>query len=479
MTNYIKTARIGNFSGITALLSLIIVVLMFTGCGGSSKYKVSGQVTKGGVGVEGQTVTLEGPGSPKPATTDIHGNFSFEGLSEGHYTLKPTTTDPLLTFTPAFRDVFLFGFDALDFNFSGKIEGALAASDHSVYVQSAGTVKAWGKNDKGQLGDGTTTDRTAPVTIAGLPNLKAVAAGGSHTVALDTDGKVWTWGSNSNGQLGDNSTNNKATPAQVTGLPTVKAIAAGRDHTVVLDEDGTVWAWGKNDLGQLGDGTIIEQHAPKRIPAFSNINVTAIAAGDSHTVFLKSDKTVLAVGANVSGQLGNGTGINSLTPVAVSGIATAIGISAGDMYTAVLKIDGTVWVCGVNNKGQLGIGVVSDNSLTPVQVRDLTGVTLISAGNQHVVAMKSDGTVWTWGSNSNGQLGIGDLTVTSSAVPKSAGLTGITAGLTGIISVEAGDDYTLALDKDLKLWAWGSNSNGRLGDGTIVDKSTPTAIPIP
>jgi len=292
---------------------------------------------------------------------------------------------------------------------------AISAGDaHTVALKSDGNIWAWGSNSKGQLGDGSTTARTNPVPVLNLSGIVTIAAGGSHTVALRSDGSVWAWGYNAYGQLGDNSTIDKHTPVQVKGvsgngwLSDVTAVAGGVSYAVALKSDGSVWAWGYNASGQLGDDSTDNSSTPVQVLNLSD--VVAISAGGSHTVALKSNGSVWAWGYNAYGQLGDDSTDNSSTPVQVKGpggvdwLSGVTAIAASD-HTAALKSDGSVWSWGYNVYGQLGDGT-TDNSSTPVQVQGVDGVgwlsdvTAIAAGWRHTVALKSNNSVWVWGSNS-------------------------------------------------------------------------------
>ncbi len=246
---------------------------------------------------------------------------------------------------------------------------------HSLAVKSDGgatTVWAWGYNHFGQLGDGTNTDRKTPVQVSGLTGVDVIAGGGYHSLAVKSDGgttTVWAWGDNEYGQLGNGTTTASTTPVQVSGLTDVAAIAGGEYHSLALKSDGTVWAWGGNDYGQLGNGTTATSTTPVQVTGLSD--VVAIAGGESYSLAVKSDGgtvTVWAWGRNNNGQLGNSTTTASTTPVQVSGLTDidSIAVAAGGHHGLAVKSDCTVWTWGRNDYGQLGDGTNTE-STTPVQ----------------------------------------------------------------------------------------------------------------
>jgi alpha-tubulin suppressor-like RCC1 family protein len=327
------------------------------------------------------------------------------------------------------------------------------------------TAWTWGYNFYGQVGDGTITQRTSPIQVAGVSGVVAIAAGGYHTLALKSNGTVWAWGYNFYGQLGDGTTTQRTSPVQITSLSGVVGIAAGDNHSLAWKSDGTLWAWGLNTSGQLGDGTTTSRVSPVQVGSLTN--VLSASAGASHSLAVKSDGTVWACGNNTNGRLGDGTTTQRTSPVQVSGLAGATLASAGNSHSLALKSDGTVWAWGYNFYGQLGDGTTTQR-LTPVQVTSLSAITTLSAGKYHSVAVESAGTVRSWGANTNGQLG--DGTTNGSTLPAPV------FWIASAVSVVASADHTLAVTVDGEVWAWGKNGNGQLGDGTTTDRLTPVAI---
>ncbi|MBI5483798.1 MAG: S8 family serine peptidase, partial [Deltaproteobacteria bacterium] len=343
---------------------------------------------------------------------------------------------------------------------------AIAAGEsHTVALKGDGTVWAWGSNEYGKLGDGTTTNRITPVHISGLSGVTAIAARGHHTIALMSDGTVWTWGANYDGQLGNGSTTQRSEPWEVPGLSGVIAIASGTSYSVALKGDGTVWSWGDNYYGQLGDGTTTDKTTPVQAQGLSG--VSAIGSGISHTVALKSDGTVWSWGLNGFGELGDGTTTDRHTPVKVSGLSEIVGVYPGQRYTEVLKMDGSIWGWGVNNFGQLGDGTTINRKL-PVRVAELSGVLTIIGGGAHTIAALGDGTVSAWGYNDYGQLG--DGSTTQKPIPTQL------PGFSDVLTIAAGWGHSVAVKQDGTIWTWGYNSTGQLGDGTTTNRKSPVQV---
>jgi alpha-tubulin suppressor-like RCC1 family protein len=341
--------------------------------------------------------------------------------------------------------------------------------DHSLAIRAGGVVYAWGDNQIGEIGDGTTTTRKSPVLVLNVSNIVAVSASPykpGFSTALRSDGTVWGWGGDFAGQLGDGSMTNRSTAVQAQGVGNVVAIATGFDHTLALRSDGTLLAWGDNSEGQLGDGTTTGRTHAAPVPGLAN--VVAIAAGLRHSVALLSDGTVWGWGDNINGELGDGTTTQRHSPVQVGGLGHVVAIATGWGATLAVRADGTVWSWGNNFYGQLGDGTTT-NRLTPVQVVGLANVTHVAAGFSHGLALRSDGTVWSWGANGSGQLG--DGTTTARLTPVQV------VGLGSVVVLATGDYHGLAMLADGTVWAWGSNSAGQLGDGTTTSHSTPEMVP--
>lgn len=348
---------------------------------------------------------------------------------------------------------------------SSKIVQIAAGTNHTLARKEDGTVWAWGYNISGQLGDGTTTSRTAPVQVLGLSNVVSIAAGGSSSLAVKGDGTLWSWGSNNYGQLGNGATTNKSTPVQVSGLTNVVSITAGVSHSVAVRQDKTVWSWGFNGMGQLGDGTKTNRATPVQVSGLSD--VISISSKYMHNLAVKGNGTAWAWGDNSFGILGDGTSTLQSIPVQVSGLSNVVAVAAGRTQSLALRGDGRVWSWGSNNYGQVGNGSSFD-TYTPVQVSLLTNVISIATGENHSFALKSDGTVSTWGRNNYGQLGDGTITNRSTPVQIS--------GPSNIALIAAGDFHSLALKNDGTVWAWGYNNYGQLGDGTTQNRNTPVIV---
>jgi alpha-tubulin suppressor-like RCC1 family protein len=351
---------------------------------------------------------------------------------------------------------------------AGAAEAATVATGyhHTLVVDGSGNVWSWGRNSSGQLGIGSTTPSALPVQVTSLSGIVAVAAGENHSLALGSDGRVWGWGNNGWGQVGDGTNTMRTSPVQV--LTGAGKIAAGDSHSVAWKSDGTILAWGLNTSGQLGDGTTTAKNAPQTVPSFSG--VASIGAGGTHTLAVKTDGTLWAFGGNGYGQLGDGFTTNRTSPVQTAGLSGIAAATGGTGHTCALTITGLVYAWGLNSSGEAGDGTTTTPRLTPLHVPDVQGVVAIAAGS-HSAAVEGDGTTWCWGKGTRGQLGDG-LPI-SSTIPIWP-----SAGPLGVVGIAAsGGQHTAAVTSTGEVWSWGANTDGQIGDGTTgLDRLTPVKV---
>jgi alpha-tubulin suppressor-like RCC1 family protein/uncharacterized protein YfaP (DUF2135 family) len=368
-------------------------------------------------------------------------------------------------------------------------QSVTAGSNHTVGIKGDGTLWAWGSTSDGQLGDGTIPiiNESSPIRIGSVSNWQNVSAGANHTMAIQSDGTLWAWGSNEYGKLAVpvNYNNNKCSPTRIATFSNWKSVSAGSQHTVAIKSDGTLWSWGDNFYGQLGEGPVryfyagpvnyIDRDSPTKIG--TRMDWQSVSAGSNHTMAIENGGNLWAWGSNDNGQLGDPLGdqivtddsgprIVSATPKYISGGSRSI-VSSGVNHSVAIKNDGTLWSWGNNSNGQLGDGTQSTRNI-PTQIGTDSNWKSVAAGENYTLAIKLDGTLWGWGDNSFGQLGkIPSFIV---ATPTRIGTD------SNWQSVSAGKDYTVAIKNDGTLWAWGRNTDGQLGDGTTVSKSTPIQI---
>jgi alpha-tubulin suppressor-like RCC1 family protein len=329
------------------------------------------------------------------------------------------------------------------------------------------SVRSWGTNDDGQLGNGMNITSLTPV-VAESPGSSWQTIDGSDkaTIGLRTDGTVWTWGADDRGQLGVTPLVDKYDPFQLTGLSDVVSVSAGGSSAFAVTAAGVLWAWGSNDLGQLGNGTTTESDVPVQVPGLTG--VVAVSAGGTFVLALKSDGTVWSSGADSAGQLGEGDTTPRLTPVQVLDIGAtaatrAVAISAGFDDGYALLADGTVRSWG--RGGGIGNGTFS-NLFRPQVVTGLSDITAISAGVGGAIALHADGTVSSWGINDSGELGTNSQDM--------YGLVPVTVtSLSGVKAIAAGSDARYAVLGNGTVVAWGGYP---LGNGGAEDLHVPTAV---
>lgn len=346
--------------------------------------------------------------------------------------------------------------------------------EHSLAVKANGTVYAYGRNDFGQLGNGTAASVPGAL-VPGVASVVSVAAGDAHSLALRSEGTVLAWGRNDSGQLGDGWTSGApdqpytASPVEVLELRGVKAIAAGCAHSLALAADGTVWAWGDNTSGQLGVAG--GGYVPVRVKVAGLAAITAVAAGCGWSMALGADGRVWAWGANTAGQLGDGTATGRYWPAPVSGLSGVSAIGAG-RYHALAVTGGAVRAWGANSSGQLGNGSTGGSAWAPVPVLNLGGAVAVAGGSTHSVVLLGSGAVWAFGANASYQLGTN--TQVPSAVPVQVRSSAAGAVLVGVAGIAAGGNHASSVGSNGQVKKWGDHS-----DGTYCVYATDEPAPTP
>jgi alpha-tubulin suppressor-like RCC1 family protein len=359
------------------------------------------------------------------------------------------------------------------------VRAIAAGVDFACAVDSGGGVQCWGSNKSGQLGAGRPTVAPTPGTVTGLGSgVIALGVGPDFACALTTTGTIRCWGDNGYGQLGDGGTISSLQPVTVEGLNGITALAVGYDYACALDVTGGVHCWGRNDRGQLGDGSLRDSAAPVTVAGLGG-TVTAITAGHLTTCALTADGAIQCWGDGAYGELGNGTTAGAMTPTAVTGLggaATAVAASI-TRNTVCAVVAGALRCWG--DAGVLTGIAVADHSTVPVVLTGLDdGVTALTVGAHHACILTQAGGVQCWGSDARGQLGDGG-TVARSSVDGGTASTPLAVaveGLSGVRAVAAGRDFSCALIDTGQVRCWGSNDHGQLGNGTTVDSARPVTV---
>jgi alpha-tubulin suppressor-like RCC1 family protein len=358
------------------------------------------------------------------------------------------------------------------------------------YFTTAG-VYSWGFNTVGQLGEGSTTNRSFPASLTGAGTVywENVAAGAGWGAAVRFDGTLWTWGINNLGQLGIGSTTNRSSPGTVAGGGTTwDQVACASSFGIAVKNDGSLWTWGNNAIGQLATNNTTARSSPSTIVfaglpgSGANNDWKYVAAGGfgnigGYAASIKANGALYLWGNNASGQLGTGATTSRLSPSLVAGggewdkIALAPENSPANTHTIAIKTDGSLWSWGGNGNGQLGTGDTSPRSSPGSLIAPANGYKWkdVSCGIYCSAAVKTDGTLWTWGKNSAGVLG--DNTTTNRSSPGT-----VAGGGTTWRQVYVTGNCASAIKTDGTLWSWGNNAIGVLGDGTSFNRSSPGTV---
>ncbi len=351
------------------------------------------------------------------------------------------------------------------------VTGIAVGGFHTCALMNSSRVMCWGANWHGEIGDGTTDNRLSPVEVSDFYNVQYIAAGSYHTCALQYDGAVFCWGYARYGQLGQDNIEQNPKPMQVPGLTGVASrIFAGGLHTCVLLSDGRVKCWGDNSTGQLGNGTQTGSFTPVDV-AYLTSGMSSLALGADYSCAVNQAGQVACWGDNWAGQLGIGNNTGALKPqIAGPFEAPVLKLAASDNHTCALLTGGRVKCWGSNAYGQLGDGI-SGIRLGPTPAAGLgQGETAaVAAGWEHACALSRAGGVKCWGNNVYGQLG--DGTFNSQFTPVNVqGLNG------GVVAIAAGGNHTCAIKSDSSLWCWGANGGGELGIGSYAGSSIPVMV---
>jgi alpha-tubulin suppressor-like RCC1 family protein len=365
------------------------------------------------------------------------------------------------------------------------VKTVVAGNNLTLALKATGGTYVWGENTWGQTANGNlSTPQSSPLALAGAATWKSVATGGYHSLGIKSDGTLWAWGLDDKGQLG-NATSGNFSTGQPKFFPTPQAIGVAKDWLVVSAGDGhsvgikgtttpVLMAWGQNTSGQLGLGNTNPVNQPTQIvvvvPASKPL-WTSLACSGSYSLALRSDGVVFAWGDNANGQLGQLGGGNLNVPTAITLLTVqVVSIAAGTNHAAAIGQDNTLWMWGSNAGGQLGLGPSGTPTVYPFPAQLGTDLWVaVACGGAHTLAIRlTDQTLWAWGSNADGQLG--DGTTTDSLAPKQIG--------TGRwVAVAAGKSHSMAIATDGTLWAWGRNAEGQLGNGSTAALLVPTQIP--
>jgi alpha-tubulin suppressor-like RCC1 family protein len=340
---------------------------------------------------------------------------------------------------------------------------------HTCGVTMDGRAYCWGWNALGQVGDGTTTTpRSRPTVVTTGLHFLELSAGLGHTCGLGTDHRIYCWGRNDDGQLGDGTTLQRLRPVLVSGGLSFRQVRAGFHHTCGLTIDKRAYCWGLNTDGELGTG---RGSTLRPAAVAGGLRFFQLSAGNAFSCGKTTDYRAFCWGRNEEGQLGDGSTTNRRTPRAVAGGLQFYQVSAGDRQTCGLTPGNTVYCWGRNAETQLGDGTTTQH-LTPVRVAGAGSFRqVVTGGGFHGCELTRASRAYCWGLNFSGQLGDGTTTHSPTPVAVAGGL-----HFNAAIGVAVGYFHTCGLSTDQRIYCWGSNGNGQLGDGTTTERLTPVPV---
>jgi alpha-tubulin suppressor-like RCC1 family protein len=358
---------------------------------------------------------------------------------------------------------------------SSGVIAIAAGGAHSCAVKTAGALMCWGFNYYGQLGDTTKLDRLTPVPVSTLSSgVTAVSAGLYFTCAVKTGAAMVCWGRNEFGQLGNNSVTDRSSPTAVTGLSSsVAAIGTGSAHSCAMTTGGAMSCWGYNGVGQLGVGTKVDKLVPTPVTGMS-AGVAAVGLGQAHTCAATTAGALKCWGDNQFGEIGDGTVTERLTATQVSGMTSGVAtVSGGGLETCALATTGEIRCWGSNDHSQLGVGILAvRRRTTPWPIAGLgSGLSSVGIGWWHACGLTTTGAVKCWGDNQYGQLGDGTTSTIDRPVPAL-----VPSLSSDVAAIAVGGYHACALTTGGAVKCWGQNAVGQLGDNSLVNRPTPVQV---
>ena len=417
--------------------------------------------------LQAQINSLAGTGSADEllALTVALNNLSADKFArvQNYADLPDLTVTPL----PSGSLVFVEQFNILMMSVGTQWRGI----DGRVYVPLV-TVYTWGPNGYGQLGDNTTSSRSSPVTVVGgMTNWSQISSFGNHNLGIVSTGVIYSWGRNNNGQLGDNTTSNRSSPVTVVGgITNWSQVSAGWNHSLGITSTGIAYAWGYNVSGNIGDNTTSDRSSPVTVVG-GITNWSQVSGGLRRSLGLTSTGIAYSWGRNNRGQLGDNTTSDRSSPVTVVGGVTnwsQLSTSSQD-HSLGLTSTGIAYAWGWNFYGQLGDNTTTSYSSPITVVGGITNWNLLASGYRHSLGVTSTGIAYAWGSNSLGRLG--DNTTSNRSSPVT-----VVGGITNWNKVAGGQVHSLGLTSTGIAYAWGTNSLGQLGDNTTSSRSSPVTV---